>query len=60
MLRKITGGIGITLVILGIGCIESPSLLLPITMIVTGMVLAAASAGGEAKWTESERAQRRK
>lgn len=57
MLRKIAGGTGFVLIILGVGGIDSPSLYLPITMIAAGAVLLAAYAGREARWTESESAR---
>lgn len=60
MIHKLMGAGGFVLVILGIGCIDSPSLYLPIAMIASGVVLAVVSAGGEGRWTESEGAQCRK
>lgn len=52
MIHKLIGAAGFVLVILGIGCIDSPSLHLPITMIATGAVLLAAYAGRKQKWAE--------
>lgn len=57
MIHKFIGAAGFVLVILGVGCIDSPSMLVPITMIGTGAALTALSAGGEARWKENERAQ---
>ncbi len=55
MIHKLMGAGGFVLVILGIGCIDSPSLHLPITMIAAGAVLLAADAGLDGlkqKWAE--------
>lgn len=52
MIRKIIGSTGFILVYLGIGCVESPSMLLPVTMIVSGVVMIWAAAGLEENWTE--------
>lgn len=40
------------LVLLGIGCVDSPSILLPVAMIVAGAIMIAVSAIWEARWTE--------
>ncbi len=52
MIHKLMGAGGFVLVILGIGCVDSPSMLVPITMIATGAVLLAADAGLKQKWAE--------
>lgn len=52
MIRKIIGGTGFTMILLGIGCVDSPSMLLPVTMIASGAVMIWASAGLENRWTE--------
>ena len=48
---KAVAGAGIVLVILGVASFGSPSMLLPIAMIVSGAVMIGASAGAESKWT---------
>lgn len=52
MIRKIIGNTGFVLVLLGIGCVDSPSMLLPATMISVGVVLIAVFARLEEEWTE--------
>lgn len=52
MIHKSMGGAGFALVILGVGCVDSPSMLVPIAMIATGALLLAAYAGRKQKWTE--------
>mgnify|MGYP007110273823 CR=1 FL=1 len=52
MIHKFIGAAGFMLVILGVGCVDSPSMLVPITMIATGALLLAAYAGRKQKWTE--------
>lgn len=52
MIHKFIGSAGFVLVILGVGCVDSPSMLLPIVMIATGAVLLAAYAVRKQKWTE--------
>lgn len=51
MVRKYTGEIGFVLLILGVGCVDSPSILLPATMISVGAALIAV-AGLDEEWTE--------
>ena len=51
-MQKAIGCIGFMLVILGITCAGSPSMLLPITMIVSGVVMIGAAAWLEAKWVK--------
>lgn len=43
MVRKCVGGAGFVLVILGVGCVDSPSLLVPLAMIVSGAIMTAAA-----------------
>lgn len=45
-------GTGFVLVILGIACAGSPSMLIPVTMIVSGAVMIGVSASRKGKWTE--------
>ena len=52
MIHKFIGAAGFMLVILGVGCVDSPSMLVPIMMIATGAVLLAAYAGRKQKWVE--------
>lgn len=52
MIHKFIGAAGFVMVILGVGCVDSPSMLVPITMIATGALLLAAYAGRKQKWTE--------
>lgn len=52
MIHKFIGAAGFMLVISGVGCVDSPSMLVPITMIATGALLLAAYAGRKQKWTE--------
>lgn len=52
MIRKIIGGIGFTLVTLGVMSMGSQKLLLPITMIAAGAALVVVSAEWEGRWTE--------
>lgn len=49
---KIVAGIGVVLVILGVASFGSPSMLLPVTMIVSGAVMVGASACMEGTCTE--------
>lgn len=42
-MRKIIGSIGFVLLILGVGCVDSPSLLVPLAMIVSGAIMTAAA-----------------
>lgn len=51
-MQKAVGGIGFALVILGIACAGSSSILLPVTMIVSGVVMIGAAAWLEAKWVK--------
>lgn len=51
-MQKAVGSIGFMLVILGIACAGSPSLLLPVTMIVSGVVMIGTAAWLEAKWVK--------
>lgn len=46
MVQKVIGGIGFILLILGVGCVDSPSLLAPLAMIVSGAIMTA-TAGWE-------------
>lgn len=48
----VISGTGFVLVILGTASLDSPSMLLPVTMIVSGAVMIGASAGLEEKCTE--------
>lgn len=52
MIRKIIGNTGFALILLGVGCVDSPSIFLPVTMIVSGVVMIWAAAGLEENWTE--------
>ncbi|MCM1191988.1 MAG: hypothetical protein NC123_17060 [Butyrivibrio sp.] len=52
VLWKVTCGIGFVLVVLGVASFSSPSLVLPLSLIVSGAVMIGVSAGGESKWTE--------
>lgn len=52
MIRKVVGGIGFSLVILGVGCVDSPSMLLPAVMIVAGAIMIAVCTRLEGKWIE--------
>lgn len=52
MVRKCVGGIGFVLLILGVGCVDSPSLLVPLAMIASGAVMIWTAAGLENKWTK--------
>lgn len=49
-MHKVMVGTGFILVILGIGLMDSASMLIPVTMIAAGAVLILASARLEAKW----------
>lgn len=51
-MRKVIGGIGFVLIILGIGCVDSASMLIPVLMIAAGTVLIIVSAKLEARWTK--------
>lgn len=51
-MQKFICGIGFVLVIIGIACAESISMLLPVAMIAAGVVFVCVSAGLEEKWTE--------
>ena len=51
-MQKAVGGIGFVLVILGIACAGSPSMLLPVAMIGSGVVMIGAAARLEAKWVK--------
>lgn len=55
VILKIVSGIGFTMVLMGVGCVESESVLLPIAMIAFGAVLIAVSAGLEANYSTEER-----
>ena len=52
MIWKAISGIGFVLVILGSACADSTSILIPMTMMVSGAVMIGASARWEEKWTE--------
>lgn len=52
MTHKLISAAGFVLVILGIGCVDSPSLLAPIMMIIVGAALVVVSAEWEERWTE--------
>ena len=48
---KVMSGIGFVLVLLGVACADSPSILIPAAMIASGAVMVGASAGAESRWT---------
>lgn len=52
MVHKFMGASGFVLVILGIGCVDSPSLFVPVTMIAAGAVFLAVYALQKQKWAE--------
>lgn len=49
-MRKVIGGIGFILIILGIGCMDSASIGIPAAMIAVGALLIMLSAKLEEKW----------
>lgn len=49
-MQKVICSIGFILVVLGIGCVDSTSMMIPVMMIAAGVVLISASARLEAKW----------
>lgn len=52
MVHKFMGVAGFVLVILGVGCVDSPSLFIPITMIAAGALFLAVYATLKQKWAE--------
>lgn len=52
MIHKFMGFAGFVLIILGVGCVDSPSLFVPITMIAVGALFLVGYASLKQKWAE--------
>lgn len=52
MLRKLFGGLGFILLLIGVGCVDSPSMLLPGTMIFVGLLFVVVAVKLDTNWSE--------